>query len=215
MSNRVFFGTLLAVDLAIIVVGGIVTFAGGHSAWYASRAAGFAAYLCLWISLAGGLLMSSAWFDGLVARARLLAIHQTAGLIGLGFGIGHALVLLLDKYVGYSLADLLVPFAAPHQRALTGLGVVSLYLTALVTLSFWVRSAIGMRVWRMVHYLSVMAFLGAAWHGMQMGSSAELGWGRALYLATTLSLVTATVVRAVYVRPARRPARAAGGVNAG
>ena len=215
MSNRVFWGTLLAVEIGIVVVGGIVVGAGGHAAWYASRAAGFAAYFSLWIALAGGLLMSSAWVDGIVARARLLAIHQTAGLVGLGFAAGHALVLLLDSYIGYSVVDLLVPFAASHERTLTGLGVVTLYLTALVTLSFWVRTAIGMRVWRMVHYLSVVAFLGAAWHGMQMGTSADFGWGRAVYLITTLSLVTATVVRAVYVRPTRRTAKAAGGVSAG
>ncbi|MBE7519846.1 MAG: hypothetical protein HS107_11450 [Thermoflexaceae bacterium] len=89
--------------------------AGTHGAWYASRAAGLAAYLCVWLGLAGGLLMSSAWFDGIIGRARLLAIHQTASLAGVVLGLAHGLVLIPDGWTDFGVADILVPFVSYYR----------------------------------------------------------------------------------------------------
>jgi hypothetical protein len=95
--------------------------AGPHSAWYASRGAGIASYLFLWLGLVGGLLMSSAWFDGFVSRARLLAFHQSATIAGVLLGLGHGLVLTQDPWVHFSLTDVLVPFDSYYKPMLTGI----------------------------------------------------------------------------------------------
>jgi hypothetical protein len=116
---------------------------GPHGAWYASRAAGIAAYLFLWAGLAGGLLMSSAWFDGIIGRARLLAIHQSASIAGLALGLGHALVLIPDGWTRFGLVDVLVPFGSYYERVQVGIGSLSLYLAAAVSFSFWFRGMLG------------------------------------------------------------------------
>lgn len=187
------------------VVGALMPDAGSHGAWYASRAAGFASYFFLWVALAGGVLMSSAWFDGLVNRGRLLAIHQAAAISGLALGLGHALVLIPDGWTGFGLVDLFVPFASSYHRALTGIGTTSLYLFAIVTFSFWVRGAIGIRLWRWIHYASAVAFAGALWHGIQLGSDTQTPWARALYLGTTAVLLGAIILRTTYLKPIRKP----------
>ena len=101
---------------------------GPHSAWYASRATGITSYLLIWLSLVGGLLMSSAWFDGLIGRGRLLAFHQTAAILGVLLGLSHALVLIPDGWTKFSYYDLFVPFGSYYKPLLSGIGTLSLYL---------------------------------------------------------------------------------------
>ena len=77
-------------------------------------------------------------------------LHQYCGLLGLGFALFHALVLLGDRYVGYTPPQLLVPFASlPYRPLAVGLGQIALYLGLLVGLSFYVRQHIGFRAWRL------------------------------------------------------------------
>ena len=178
---------------------------GTHGPWYASRAAGLAAYLALWGSLLVGLLMSSAWFDGLVNRGRLLAVHQTLAVVGVVFALAHALVLIPDQWTSLGLVDLFVPFAAGYRPVLMGLGTVALFLFALVTFSFWFRAAIGTRVWRFIHYASLVAYAAALWHGLRLGTDTGQLWAGALYLVTVSLLSGAFAMRFTYRRPAPPP----------
>lgn len=199
-------GLVVGVRFGGDIVSTAVPDPGSHGAWYGSRAAGLASYLMLWVAITGGVLMSSAWFDGIVNRGRLLAIHQAAAIAGLALGLAHALLLIPDGWTDFGFVDLFIPFASPYERPLTGIGTTSLYLFAIVTFSFWVRGAIGTKAWRWIHYSSAIAFAGAAWHGIQLGSDTEAAWARALYLGTTMLLLGAVILRVTYVRPSRRPA---------
>jgi predicted ferric reductase len=204
----VFVGTKAPAELASAAL----PEAGSHGAWYASRAAGVAAYLFLWLGLAGGLLMSSAWFDGIVGRAKLLAIHQSASIAGVILGLGHALVLIPDGWTQFGLMDVLVPFGSYYKRTDVAFGTLSLYLGAIVSFSFWFRSLIGTRNWKLLHYGSFVAYVGALWHGMQVGTDSSEPWLLGLYLATSLSIVFALVVRLTYARAARKRPEPANGV---
>jgi sulfoxide reductase heme-binding subunit YedZ len=180
--------------------------AEGHGAWYASRAAGLVAYGFLWLSLAGGLVMSSAWFDGIVNRARLLALHQSLALAGLALGLGHALVLIPDGWTHFGLADLFVPFASYYQPADAAMGTLALYLFAIVSFSFWFRGAIGPATWRWVHRASFVAYIAALWHGVRIGTDTGTLPVTLLYILTSSLLLGALAVRLTYVRPRRQPA---------
>lgn len=178
---------------------------GPHGAWYASRAAGVASYLFLWMGLAGGLLMSSAWFDGYVSRARLLAFHQTATIAGVLLGLAHGLVLIPDHWTDFQLFDVLVPFGSYYKTLLTGVGTLALYLSAIVSLSFWFRKQMGMKAWRYLHYSSVLAFAGAFWHGISLGTDSHAAWLMGTYLVTTLAVVFGVMLRITYRRaPVKR-----------
>ena len=202
--------TLAALRLAPVMAG-VFLHPGPHGAWYASRAAGVASYLLLWLGLVGGLLMSSAWFDGIIGRAQLLAFHQAAAITGVALGFAHALVLILDGWTEFGLMDLFVPYASYYKPALTGVGTISLYIALIVSASFWFRRAIGTRTWRTIHYMSVVSFAAALWHGVQLGTDSREPWMLGLYLVTSLSIVFGVVIRITYIRPApqRRAAREA------
>ncbi len=176
--------------------------AGTHGAWYASRASGITAYLFLWIGLAGGLWMSSAWFDGLLSRARLLAVHQTAGIAGVLLGLGHGLILIPDQWTHFTFRDILVPGGSYYETLWSTFGQAALYLSAIVSFSFWFRSKIGVKVWKYLHYTSFLAYGAALWHGLMMGTDAHELWLLGLYLATSLAVVFIVIVRITYKRPA-------------
>ncbi|MFQ5382760.1 MAG: hypothetical protein ACE5EF_14235, partial [Dehalococcoidia bacterium] len=200
------------------VLGAIFPDSGAdHGPWYASRAAGMASYFMLWLAAIIGTLMSSAWFDGIVNRGRLLAMHQASSYGGLLLGLGHALVLIPDEWTQFGMVDLFVPFASYFEPTGTALGTLALYLFALVTFSFWIRGSIGTPVWRAIHFTSFIALAGAFWHGMALGTDATEAWALPLYIVTSALLVVAVVVRLTYLKPkpVRKPRPAAAKAPAG
>lgn len=176
---------------------------GQHSAWYMSRASAFVAYVLLWWSMVLGVSITNKlarlWPGGPTAGA----LHEHASLLGLAFGALHGLVLLGDKYIGYTLPQILIPFAGTSYLPLwVGLGQVGFYLMALVTLSFYVRRWIGARTWRSIHYLSFAVFALALLHGLFSGTDTSALWAVWMYEGTGLSLLGLTIYRALMPRRA-------------
>ncbi len=198
-------GAVYGADLAAA----LVPEAGSHGAWYASRSAGIASYVFLWLGIVGGLLMSSAFFDGLIGRPRLVAIHQAASIAGVLLGLAHGLVLIPDNWTHFGLKDVLVPFGSYYKPVYSAAGTLSLYLAAVVSASFWFRSRMGGKSWKMLHHTSFLAFGGALWHALMMGTDAHKPWVLAILLGTSLSVIFGVMVRITYARPpVRRVARA-------
>ncbi len=158
--------------------------------WYLSRASALVAYALLWMSMVLGLLitnkMARIWPGGPTA----LDLHQHTGLLGLAFSLFHGLVLTGDKYIGYTLPQVFVPFSNPAYRPLwVGLGQVGFYLLAVITLSVYLRRLIGNRTWRLVHYLSFAVFLLALAHGLLSGTDTGDPWVQGMYWTSGGSLL--------------------------
>ena len=164
--------------------------------WYLSRSSAVVAYLLLWVSMATGLAISNRlariWPGGPIA----FDLHQHTSLLGLGFALFHALILMGDHYINYSLAQALVPFASAGYRPLwVGLGQLGWYTLAVVSLSFYVRRKIGHRLWRLIHFLSYAMFALALIHGLMSGTDSPSMWARGIYWASAASLLFLTVYR--------------------
>jgi predicted ferric reductase len=178
--------------------------------WYLSRASAWMAFALLWLSMAMGLLITNRLARVWPGGPNAFDLHQHVSLLALAFSLFHALILLGDRYVGYSLVALLVPFASRDYRPIAvGLGQMAFYAMAVVGLSFYVRRRIGHHLWRLLHYLSFAVFLLALGHGIWSGTDSTATWARALYWSSAGSLLFLTVFRVlVSARPAasRRPA---------
>lgn len=168
--------------------------------WYVTRAAGLVAYLLLWLSTVWGLAVSNKIFDPVLQRAFTYDAHQFLSLFAIGFVILHVAVLLGDRYLPYSVAQILIPFASPYRPVWVGIGVIGLYLTLLVSITFYVRRQIGIRTFRVIHYLSFAAFAAAALHGWFSGADTPLVATRLMYAGTALSVVFLTVYLIVITR---------------
>ncbi len=160
--------------------------------WYITRSAGMVAYVLLWLSTAWGLAVSSKIFDQLLHRSFTYDFHQFISLLAIGFLILHIGVLMLDRYLPYSLAEILVPFLSPYRPLWVGIGVIGFYLTLLVTVTFYIRGHIGAKAFRLIHILSLLGYLTAALHSFFAGTDSPLGAAMLMYAGTFLVTVFLT-----------------------
>jgi DMSO/TMAO reductase YedYZ heme-binding membrane subunit len=182
--------------------------------WYITRTTALLAYLAITGSVIYGLLLSTKILDRIAHRAVSFTLHQDLASIGLALALVHVAVLMLDRSVPYSPFELIVPFSGPYRPLWVGIGQLALALTLLVTLSFYVRKRIGQPLWRRLHYLSFVAFVGASVHGLMAGTDTQAAWvfwGYLLMITTVVFLLTYRIVMSVDKGPARRPAAGSGG----
>ena len=184
----VFFGLIVGAFLgaalpeAIRLVEATAALAPGKLAWYAARVTGFLAYFAVAGSVVYGLLLSTKLLDAIAHRPVSFALHKDLALVGVGLSGLHGLLLLGDQTYAFSPAAIVVPFASPYASTAVGIGQVAFYLVVLVTGSFYIRRQIGQRAWRLIHYLTFLAFLGAAAHGIASGSDTGATWASWIYL---------------------------------
>ncbi len=157
--------------------------------WYLTRAAGLMGYFLLWLSTAWGLAVSTKVLDPVLHRTFTYDFHEWLSLLGLAFIAVHVAVLMVDKYLPYSLWQILIPFLSPYRPLWVGVGVISLYLSALVTITFYLRRYIGLGAFRKIHYLSLIGYAGATLHGLYAGTDSALTATTLLYAGTLLVTV--------------------------
>lgn len=177
---------------------------GSAGYWYIARAGGIIAYLLLWLATCWGIMMSSKFIKGLVDVPVAFALHQFLPILGVVFAAVHAMVLLGDEYINFSLWELLIPFASPYRPVWTGLGVLSFYLFIVLIASFSVRKRIGQRTWRTLHYTSYLGFCIVLLHGLMAGSDSQLPVVRTMYLVTGAVAVFLLLYRLLAHAPSAR-----------
>lgn len=168
--------------------------------WYLNRAAGITAYLLLTATTVLGLAISTRIADRWLARPAVFALHEHLAWLGLAATGLHLGALLGDTYLPFGVADLLVPFAAPYRPAAVALGIVALYLSVVITGSFYVRARIGQRAWRTIHMASFATYLLATAHGILAGSSTAQPWMQWLYLTSGVAVLFLTNYRLLLAR---------------
>jgi predicted ferric reductase len=161
--------------------------------WYVTRASGIIAYLLLWFSTVLGLAMTSKYLDGMLDRIFTYDFHEFISLLAVAFTLVHVLVLTLDRYLPYSLVQILVPFISPYRPFWVGVGVIAFYITVLVTVTFYLRSRIGTRAFRVIHVLSLLGYIGVTLHGYFAGTDTALPTMQILYKVSGLAVLFLTI----------------------
>ena len=199
--------------LTASILGGMALRMGDYGTvpWMVSRASGLVAFALLTGSMVLGLLISTKAGDGVLSRPFVFTIHQFISVITLTFLGVHAGSLLFDGFLHFTVASLLVPALSPYKPLWVGMGVVSAWVTAIVTASFWMRSRIGQKAWRKLHYASFVAYVGSLVHGAMSGtdtSNPVIAYGYVLSAALVAGLlayrIAASSEKAAAPPPARR-----------
>ncbi len=152
--------------------------------WYITRSAGLTAYLVLWLSVAWGLAVSSHILDKLLHRSFTYEFHQFLSLLAIGFIVLHIVVLYFDRYLPYTISQVLIPFLSPYRPLWVGIGTIAFYLVLLVTVTFYLRSRIGMKAFRSIHLLSLVSYFAVAVHGLMSGTDSSLPAVQVMYIGT-------------------------------
>jgi DMSO/TMAO reductase YedYZ heme-binding membrane subunit len=179
--------------------------------WYVTRGAAATAYLLLTAVMAFGVILSFRGLEGLMRGWRVYDLHQVLTLLMLGFVGLHLVALYLDPFEPFSLFKLAWPFAETYRPLGTALGVLTLYLLVLVTLSSWARRLLGARVWYLLHLTSYVAFVLVTIHGLLTGADSQTPWMLGVYTGSSALVAFLTLGRIYFAAQAarRRKPRAA------
>ncbi len=190
-------------------VSGLFSIDSVQAWWYVTRAAGLTSYILLWLSMVWGMAISTKIFSPALEGTYSYDFHEFLSLLGLGFVLLHVVVLAIDKFLPFSLSQILVPFIDTYRPLWVGLGIIGFYIFLLVTVTFYMRQSIGPQAFRSIHILSLAGYLGVTLHGVFGGTDSALPVTRLIYAGTFLVVVFLTaywlVMRALN-KPAPKPA---------
>jgi predicted ferric reductase len=196
-------GILLTLNLMPLWLPGLTASAAGSEPklfWFLSRGSAVAAYWILWLAMAMGISITNKTAQIWPGIPPAYEIHQYTSLLGIGFGLFHALILTGDRYINMTVLQVLTPFATADYRPVwVGIGQVAFYLWVIVTLSFYVRKRIGKKAWRTIHFASYASFLGVMVHGIFSGTDSAALWSQVLYWISGGSILLLTVYRVLII----------------
>jgi sulfoxide reductase heme-binding subunit YedZ len=161
--------------------------------WYVTRASGLTGYFLLWLSMVWGFAIPTGLARPLLENVFSYDFHEHLSLLGLGFVMVHVGVLLFDKYLPFNIIQLLIPFIDPYRPFWVGLGIISFYILFVVTFTFYLRQKIGAKLFRSIHVLSLVSYLGTTLHGLFAGTDSALPMTMVLYAGTFLVVIFLTV----------------------
>jgi len=166
--------------------------------WYLSRATAFVSLSILWLSMALGLGITNKMARMWPGAPATFAIHEYASLLGLAFALFHALVLLGDHYINFTVAQIFMPFSTVDYRPTwVGIGQIGFYVWLIIALSFYVRSMIGQKTWRVLHYLSFAMYMMGLLHGLFSGTDSGADWAQWYYWISGGSLLFLLIHRII------------------
>ena len=171
--------------------------------WYLSRSAGVIALVLVWLSVVWGLLLTT--IGKMIGQvASIVDIHRHLSWLTVIFVLVHIFVLLGDKYITYTVVTLFIPYADTAYRPFAvALGQIGYYAVVLVSVSFWVRRLIGQKSWRVLHYLSFVAYGLVVTHAYLAGTdSPTLYWGYVVSVIVVLFLTMLRIITALTTKTA-------------
>jgi sulfoxide reductase heme-binding subunit YedZ len=182
------------------------TSVGPHLFWFLSRGSGTAALVLSSISVCFGLTMGGRITTGELTDRR--AYHESVSLAVLVLIAVHGLMLVADPVMHPTLPDVLVPFAWSYMRLATTLGIIAGWAMIALGLSFYDRDRIGRARWRVLHRLTLLAWIGGLVHTIVEGTDAGTLWYVVLLVVTTAPVAVLAAIRVLTV-PDEAPATAA------
>jgi predicted ferric reductase len=174
--------------------------------WYLARASGMVAVVLLVASLVLGVLLSTRALKPVDSPAWLREMHRWVSMLAVVATGTHLAGLVADSYAHFGWREILVPGASSWKPTAVTVGVIALYLLALVWVSSLFMKRLPRRLWRGIHYLSYALVWTAVVHAGLAGTDVSNRVYQVLALLLTVMATTAAVVRVVLGRSAARAA---------
>ncbi len=157
--------------------------------WYISRASGLVAFFLLYLSIFLGLTLRIPLLRKIFLPIYSMKIHCWLSLQALLFAFVHAIALIFDKWLGFKLVDLFVPFASQYQPSLTALGVLGFYLMVIMILTSYGKKFISYKIWRFVHFTNVVLYGVVFVHALYLGTDLKVELFRNSFILANAFLV--------------------------
>ncbi|HET8626223.1 MAG TPA: ferric reductase-like transmembrane domain-containing protein [Thermomicrobiales bacterium] len=182
--------------------------AGTQLYWFVGRGSGIVAYLLLTAIVTLGIALSRRWHAPAWPRLVVHELHRWATITFYAFLGVHTLMMLLDPFIGFSVADVTIPFVSGYRTLWLSLGIIAGELALALGASVLVRDRIGYRAWHLLHGLAYPIFLLSLLHALGTGTDTRTPWALALYGGSLALVLAATAWRLAPARALPEPSRA-------
>lgn len=142
-------------------------------AWYVSRASGLVGFTLLYISIFLGLTLRVPFLRKIFSPLYALQGHRFISVQALLLVFVHGIVLVFDKFINFSLAEVFVPFASHYQPGLVALGILGFYLMLILVVTSYGRKFISPGIWRAVHFTNIILYLVVIFHAYYLGTDMQ------------------------------------------
>jgi sulfoxide reductase heme-binding subunit YedZ len=175
--------------------------------WITCRASGVAALILVSAAVGVGVSISGRLFRGRgdldVRGGDLRVTHEALSLAAFAMIALHGISLLADSYFHPNVADLAVPFQRNYREPFMAIGIIGGWATLVLGCSYYIRRLLGGRRWRLLHRLTVIAWLLIAIHSLGEGSDSGQGWFIAVVVVTIVPTALLLLMRTLGLRRLR------------
>ena len=141
-----------------------------HLWWYIARASGLVSWGLLTASMLWGFLTATRVLGKRPRPLWVLDLHRFFGGLAVIFVFVHLTGLLLDSYVEFTFADLLVPFMSEWRPLAMAWGITAFYVLLAVEITSLLKKRLPLKFWRWIHWGSYPLFAFATIHSITAGT---------------------------------------------
>lgn len=164
-------------------------------AWYFSRATGMVALVLLTGIIVLGVLGPLRVSTKLWPRFAIQTVHRDLALMALLVVAIHVVTITADTYVSVPLSAAVLPFGSSYAPFWTGMGAVAFDLMLALVGTSLLRSRLGFRTWRFVHWSAYAAWPLAVAHGIAAGTDSNQPWALAGAIVCVAVVAVAVAMR--------------------
>lgn len=163
-----------------------------HALWYTSRATGLVSLLGLTMTMVLGLLGAGRAASPAWPRFVIAALHRNTSLLLVAFLALHIATAIVDPYAGIRWIDAVLPFTGSYKTLALGLGAVAFDLLIALIVTSLLRTRLGLRTWRAIHFTAYACWPVAVVHGYLIGGTdRHLIWVLGLDVLCILAVLVA------------------------
>ncbi|MDX6375342.1 MAG: methionine sulfoxide reductase heme-binding subunit [Nocardioidaceae bacterium] len=167
----------------------------GPLLWYVNRGTGVVLVALLTLVTVLGVVGRHSRAGGRVPGFVVPALHRNLSVLCVGLLVVHASSAVADEYVDIRWWQAFAPWALSYRPWWLGLGTVGSDLILAAALSSAVRTRLGHRAWRAIHWTTYGAWALGVVHGLGTGTDVAEPWVRLLYVASLACVGLAILVR--------------------
>ncbi len=173
--------------------------------WYITRASGLVAAVVLVVLILSGVGLITGYTFKLLEPLTAWATHRALGIL---FGVSvliHGTALLFDKYVPFTIAQVLLPFASNYRPVTiaghhlgslyVALGIIAGYLLLAMIISslLWIDKK--PHTWKAFHFLAYLVMIFVFFHALYLGTDLAHGVFRIIWIIFGIVVAIAIIFR--------------------
>ena len=168
-----------------------------HLWWYVTRASALIAWALMTLSVLWGILLSTRVLRRADNPSWLRDIHGYVSGLAVVMVLLHLVSLMLDGWLRFSIAEVLVPFDSHYRAYPVAIGILAFYLLIAVQVTSMLLHRLPQRFWKAIHYSSYISLILVSFHAGLSGTDVGSPWYRVLSVTLITLSAGAIMLRVI------------------